>query len=420
MPIFYYIKLGLFILFIIVIGNGCSTQKAKYPDTPSPRQIAALSSKNLILESKPFLEIFKGDDLTRQSLNNAIAKSLVYLKRISPSKIFHYGKLKYTTKEVIASMMLFQKLINSDSKPEEIFEQIQKSFFVFRSPSNAENKVLFTGYYEPVYKGSLKKTKYFNVPVYKKPSDLAVLNLGRFRRSLKSRTIVYRVSGNKILPYYTRREIMMKKKLANKKMEIAWMKDPVDLFFLQVQGSGIIQLPNGKRMKLSYNGSNGHPYSSIGKLLIDDGKMTLEEVSMSSIRSYIKKHPELKDYILYHNKSYTFFDIGNAATAPKGNINVPLTPERSIATDSFIFPKGGLAYIITEKPVFDKQWNYIDSEPLNRFALNQDTGGAIKGTGRVDIFWGNGSKAEKSAGMLRSFGQIYFLIAKKEVIQESI
>ena len=141
---------------------------------------------------------------------------------------------------------------------------------------------------------------------------------------------------------------------------------------------------------------------------------------MMSIRDYIQNHPAARDKILFHNKSYTFFKISDQTGNPRGNINVPLTRQRSIATDTNIFPKAGLAYIITELPVFDEIRNSVSMKPFSRFVLNQDTGGAIKGPGRVDLFWGNGKLAEKSAGTMRSFGKLFFLVAKKNVIARFI
>lgn len=175
-------------------------------------------------------------------------------------------------------------------------------------------------------------------------------------------------------------------------------------------------LPSGDQLKVAYDGSNGHRYSSIGKLLVEDGKMVLEDVSMQSIRAYLKENPDSRNEILYQNNSYTFFKASQNEGGPNGNINVPLTRHRSVASDSSIFPKGALGYIVSEFPAFEDSWDNMVSTPFARFVLNQDTGGAIRGPGRVDLFWGNGALAERSAGTMRSFGKIYFLVAKKESI----
>ncbi len=375
----------------------------------------------MMLVHEPFYYHLTGDDLTVISLKEAIAQSIEYYKKIPSDSVFYFGKLKYTADELIISLRLFLNIIDMEQNYEKILKKLETDFYLFQSIKNDEDEgVLFTGYFEPIFEGSLTKTKKFNVPVYEIPDDLLVLKLGTFRHSLKDRTIVYRIADSNILPYYTRRQIMQKKVLSGKKKEIAWMKDPVDLFFMQIQGSGILQLPSGKKIKLRYAGSNGHHYSSIGKLLVDKGIMELKDVSMQSIRKFLNDNPEVRDRILYHNKSYTFFTMEDSVDGPRGNIDVPLTPHRSIATDSSVFPKGALTYIVSELPVFTKNWREYTLEPFSRFTVIQDTGGAIRGPGRVDLFWGNGILAEKSAGTMRSFGKLYFLVAKPEVLNKAI
>ncbi len=416
----YYFRLSLFIVGLITLFNGCSKQISEWPGLPTSSMVKHYSSSSMILVDQPYSTFLQGDDLSRKSLQSAISQSLVYLKRIPAHRTFRYGKLEYSAKEVIVSFRLFRQILEANKGYEQLISDLEQQFLVFKSSANSDQRVLFTGYYEPIFKGSLSRTSEYSIPVYSLPDDLLVLKLGGFRNSLQHRTIVYRNEDSRIVPYYSRREIMELNALEGKNLEIAWMRSPVDLFFLQVQGSGILVLPSGKKIRLSYNGSNGRNYSSIGKMLVDDAKMTLEEVSMDSIRRYIAEHPNELKSILYHNESYTFFNIGAVYEEPRGNINVPLTPNRSIATDTMAFPKAGLAYISSELPVFDKFWNPVGTKPFVRFVVNQDTGGAIKGPGRVDLFWGNGKRAEKSAGKMRSMGRLYFFVAKKEVLLNHI
>jgi len=372
----------------------------------------------MILVNESYSQILKGDDLSKKTLENAIEQSLVYLSRISKDKIFLFGNLEYSAEQMALSLKLFQQLLKRKTSYEEFVLELEKQFYIFKSVANEDNKVLFTGYYEPIFPGSLIPSEEYNIPVYSIPDDHRILGLGGFRNSLKGRTIVYRLEENQILPYFSRREIMAENKLAGRKLEIAWMKDAVDLFFLQVQGSGILMLPSGNRVKLSYAGANGHNYNSIGKLLVDQEKMPLEEISMGSIRRYISEHIGEKEEILFHNPSYTFFELHVDPDGPKGNINVSLTPKRSIATDTSVYPKSGLAYIILDLPDFDKEWKARKPKPSHRFVLNQDTGGAIRGPGRADLFWGNGRLAEESAGRMRNFGKLFFVIAKKSVLSD--
>jgi membrane-bound lytic murein transglycosylase A len=172
----------------------------------------------------------------------------------------------------------------------------------------------------------------------------------------------------------------------------------------------MVRLDDGALVRVNYAAANGRPYRSIGKLLIDRGEVSREEMSMQRIRSYLDDHPEQLEEILSHNPSYVFFRI--AERGPLGNISVPLTGGRSIATDSRLFPKGALAFIVSEKPVIDEKGKILRWEPFSRFVVNQDTGGAIRGPARVDLFWGEGKIAEIAAGHMKQMGKLFFLVKK--------
>lgn len=409
-----YLKIIQYLLIVMVTINGCSKQRygvESLKDSP-------LSSKSMYLFTQDVDQIFEGDMLAREGLITSAKESIGYFSRIDSERTFKYGKIPYTAGELVESMRLFLELLEQHPERDDFVEALQENFLVFSSAANESDKgVLFTGYYEPIFPGQLERTKEYSIPVYRRPDDLEVLELGSFRNSLKRRTIVYRVENSRPVPYYNREEIMGKGVLEGKGLEIAYMKDPVDLFFLQVQGSGILRTPEGERIKVGYAGSNGRPYSSIGRYLIDQGAMRLSEISMGSIRRYMHDNPKYRDRILFHNESYVFFRINPDSGGPRGNINVPLTPLRSVATDTTKFPKGGLAYIKTEVPEFDADWRHQGNKVVSHFVLNQDTGGAIKGPGRVDLFWGNGELAENSAGAMRGFGKLYFFVARKEVLK---
>ncbi|NQU65126.1 MAG: MltA domain-containing protein [SAR324 cluster bacterium] len=370
------------------------------------------------LVNRPFGEFLVGDDLPVEGLRQAIQQSLIYLDRIPQNQTVAYGNLIYTASEVSNSMKLFLALLDRLKNAQDLVAELEKNFLIFESTANEGDQVMLTGYYEPVFEGSVQRSQLYNIPVYGIPRDLQVLQLKRFRKSLKYRTIVYRTHNSELVPYHSREEIMEQNILAEKAEVLAWMKDPVDLFFLQIQGSGMLVLPSGQRVKLSYAGSNGLPYSSIGKLLVEEEKLVLEEVSMAKIREYLNTHPDELKRILYHNNSYTFFNLEEKDEQPRGSLNVPLTPHRSIAMDVTVFPKASLGYLVSDVPDFTKDFVYKGQRHFARFVVSQDTGGAIKGPGRVDLFWGNGRLAEKSAGSMRSFGKLYFVIAKKEVLSQ--
>ena len=272
------------------------------------------------------------------------------------------------------------------------------------------NKVLFTGYYEPVYEGELMPDETFKYPIYQKPDDLIRIDLSLFREKYAGKSIVARIEGKEVLPYFSRKQIEADKALAGRDLEIAWLKDPLDVAFLHIQGSGRLKLPDDSTISVGYQASNGQPYRSIGRYLLDRGLLSREEISMQSIRQYLSEHPEILEEVLNHNPSYVFFRF--IENGPFGNIDVPLTPGRSVALDSRIFPKGALCFISTEKPVIDSSDEITDWTKFSRFVLNQDTGGAIKGAGRADVFWGSNPHAELAAGHMKHEGELYILIKK--------
>ena len=225
-----------------------------------------------------------------------------------------------------------------------------------------------------------------------------------------SEKVIGRIEGESFVPYYSRREIDDLGSLRGRGYEIAWVKDPIDLFFLHIQGSGVLRLPDGSQIKVGYAGANGRAYRSIGRLLIDDGKIPREEMSMQRLRRYLTDHPDERSEIMAYNESYVFFRF--LRDGPVGSLEVPITPGRSIATDSRLFPKGALAFIYTQKPVLDPTGQLIGWTPFLRFVLNQDTGGAIRGPQRVDLYFGTGDSAAASAGYMNSPGKLYFVLLK--------
>ncbi|MGZ3578720.1 MAG: murein transglycosylase A, partial [Syntrophales bacterium] len=269
----------------------------------------------------------------------------------------------------------------------------------------------FTGYFEPIIEGSLERTERYSHPIYRTPDDTVVANLRKFDRKYKNEKLVGRLSNGELIPYFTRADIEEKGTLAGRNLELVWIMDPIDIFFLHIQGSGKIRLPDGSFTQVSFAQSNGRPYRSIGRYLLDKGKLTAGEISHQSIKKYLREHPEELSGIFNYNESYVFFRI--VENGPIGALGLTLTSGRSIATDLELFPKGALAFIRLRKPVFEKDGNIRSWETFSRFVLNQDTGGVIKGPGRVDLFCGTGSDAEMLAGSLKENGELYFLVKKK-------
>lgn len=353
------------------------------------------------------------DDMLYNGLEHSILKSLSYLHKIPADRDFVFGLDRYNTEHMIQSLEQFLDFIQTQPSTNDLNEFIQSNYRVYRSVGrDGWGEVLYTGYYEPNLRGSLIRAEKYPFPIYSQPDDLITIDLSLFSEKYTGKKIIGRYTEQTVLPYYERSEIDTEGALEGRAEVLAWIEDPVDIFFLQIQGSGKVYLDNGEVINVHYQTTNGQPYRSIGKLLIDEEKISVEEMSMQKIREYLHNHPEEIDAVLNYNPSYVFFKI--EPDGPLGNINVKLTPGRSIALDRRIFPPAALAFIQTEKPVIDSAGQIHSWQPFTRFALNQDTGGAIRGPGRADLFWGNGPYAEIAAGHLKHTGDLYFLVLKPD------
>ena len=349
------------------------------------------------------------DDMNPDSLMLALRRNIEYLEHLDSKTIFYYGPDVFTLQQVQESQTALLDLLSRGVGPDELSREIEKSFRVYRATGRVGNKkVLFTGYYEPVCEGSLARDETFRYPLYRQPDDLIKIDLSLFGEKFRGESIVARIETASVLPYYTRHQIDVERVLEGKGLEIAWLKDPVDVAFLQIQGSGRLRLRDGKEFLVTYQASNGRPYRSIGQYMIEKGFLSREEMSMQAIRKYLTENREVLDEVLLHNPSYVFFRP--VKQGPPGSLGILLTPGRSVALDSKLFPKGAIGFISSRKPVVNDRGEIVGWTKFSRFVLNQDTGGAIKGAGRADIFWGSGPYAELAAGHLRHEGDLFFLI----------
>lgn len=263
---------------------------------------------------------------------------------------------------------------------------------------------LITGYYEPLLYGSRVKTKRFRYPLYAAPDDLLTVDLSSVYPQLKGMRLRGRLEGNRVVPYYDRAGIDSGK-APLQGHELFWVDNAVDLFFLQVQGSGRIMLPDGSLVKVGYANQNGYPYVSIGRKLVEMGAMTLDQASMQSIKAWAEQNPDKLAALLEQNPSYVFFrELPDELSAPLGALGVPLTGEYSLAVDKHTIPLGAPVFLATTEPNSDT--------PLNRLMLAQDTGGAIKGRVRADFFWGFGDGAGALAGRMKQQGRMWVLFPK--------
>jgi membrane-bound lytic murein transglycosylase A len=267
---------------------------------------------------------------------------------------------------------------------------------------------LFTGYYEPLLNGSRTFGAPYTVPLHRPPDDLLRLDLGRFNPDLAGYAIYGRVTGREFVPYHSRRDIEAGA-LDERDLELLWVDDPIDKFFLQIQGSGQVRLEDGSLIRVGYASQNGHPYHAIGRDLIEIGALTRDEVSLPGIRAWLEAHPEEASQIMARNRSYIFFEEHRGLApedGPPGAQGVPLTAGRSLAVDPRYVPFGVPIWLDTTAP-----WPEGEG-PLRRLMVAQDAGSAVKGVVRGDVFWGAGARAEAIAGHMRSRGQYTVLLPK--------
>lgn len=369
---------------------------------------------SLLRQIPPGLE----DHHDSKSLIRAIDLSLQYLDKLDPARQLRLGPDVYSLEHLRLTLTDFKTHLIEKGLGPDFFQYLRNNYLFYKIPVP---EMLVTGYYEAQLRGSMAQSGRYRYPLYRKPDDLIRINLSEFHFFSKFKglpsVIKGRMTDDKIvLPYFSREEIDNLNMISRKNLEILWVDDIIELFFLHIQGSGIVTLESGESIRINYAESNGHPYRAIGKLLIDRGLLTYEEMSMQSIREYLENHPQEVKTIFNYNPSYVFFR--QVESGPMGYIGVPLTPYRSIALDHRLFPGGALGFIETQIPAPEAEVRLRSGKGVTKwktfraFVLNQDTGGAIKGPGRIDLFTGHGELSEWIAGHMKQSGIFYFLIKK--------
>ncbi|VAW40667.1 Membrane-bound lytic murein transglycosylase A precursor [hydrothermal vent metagenome] len=378
-------------VFILLLVSGCR------PRLPGGCRLRALKTAPDMV-----------DDGSRASLEAALTNSIAYWRRRDGAARFKTcGAQSVTAGDMLASLLKFRKLLHT--LPDiALPDAVAANFKVCQAQnSRGGDDILVTGYYQPVFQGSLIKQPPFIYPIYGLPPDLIK---ARHYGAAGSGPFIGRLEDNRLLPYWRRAAIEDKQLLAGD--ELLYLRDPVDVFILQVQGSGLIRLPDGRLLRAGYAGSNGRDYKSIGRLLVDEGKIPLKAVSMEAIRAYLASHLDERRRILHYNDRYIFFRLeDDPAAGPVGSMGKALTAGRSAALDSRCFPMGGLYYLETTVPEF-AHGRLCGRRPLRRFVLQQDSGAAIKGSGRLDLFMGTGAEAAATAGYMKEAGRLYLLMPK--------
>ncbi len=356
------------------------------------------------------------DDLSRASLKKAITNQLKVMFEQEPSTPVRLGTFTLTCGRLVETLEAFLEILNQDLPIEEFNKKISEEFVLYRVGKGKNKKVLFTGYYRPVIEASLKRTPLYRYPIYQMPEQglqqvkyKSGIQLVGTNTGIKKTRESY--TEKKAWRRFTREEIDHKGVLKGQGLEVAWLKDDLERFFLHIQGSGMLEFTDGTRQGVGYQGSNQHTYTGIGKLMIQDGAIEISQGSMQGIKKYFVDHPQDIAKYLYQNKRYIFFTLNNDE-GPRGSGGGELVGGRSIATDKSIYPAGGLAFIKIRQPVLNENNEIVRWQPISRFVVDQDTGSAIRGAGRGDLYFGTGQVAGAKAGHYHERGEVYYLIKR--------
>lgn len=373
------------------------------------------------------------DDLFPEGLEESIGASVEKLSRTKDSQLVFGQKTISAGDYALALNYLLTRLEAGVSK-DDFIKDVRKNFDFYGFPGKPWGKVFITSYFSPVLSASRARNPEHTHPLYRVPGDLVRLGIDRFIERFerfsfleddkiargKLQTLYGRINPggpgrtSELVPYYSRSEIDSGGRLRGKKLEIAWV-DPVDAFFLQVQGSGKIRFADGEERVVGYAAQNGHDYVAIGKFLFE--WIPREKMSLWAIENHLRSLSYAERMkVLYKNPSYIFFR--RLPGKPQTSFGTEVVDGRTIATDKAFFPKGSLAFMEFERPVFETSSSVEPSQwkPVSRFVVNHDSGGAIKGARRVDLFWGEGKDASRHAGVMKNWGKFFYLVPKGEFL----
>lgn len=394
------------VLPLLVILARCNKPGGQWPPeqrtqidywkTLPPGQLALrkLTDPSMIPDFKPSFN-------DRVGLVEAIERSLSYLSKPSSEQFFPYGEI--THPQAVASLHAFLEVLDQAGTAQEFDDMILRRFDVWQSVgADDRGAMLFTGYYRPIFDARLQPDATFRYPLYREPDGL-------IKDSVTGDIRGRNLPSGETVPVFTRGQIMTTDVMAGR--EIAYLADPFEAYVVTVQGSGKLRLGDGSFLEIGYTAHNGYDYVSIGQMLVDEGRITKQELSLQGLIRYFRAHPQDIDVYLPRNPRYVFFD--ERPGGPFGSLNEQVTPYRSIATDKSIFPRACLSYLITHLPA--RIGGKVVQTNYRGFALDQDTGGAIRAAGRCDIFIGTGDEAGDVAGhtlALRS--RLYYLFLKPE------
>ena len=352
-----------------------------------------------------------GDDLDLASLRRAAHASLAYYDALPTDSVGRHGVYKlghdlYGRQELRASVAKFLEIIESTPRA-KVHANLREQCRTYIPTSRPR----FTAYYEPLIGAAYEPDEKHRFPVYASPAELTTVHLAKFFKGDR-RAIHGRVEDGEMEPYLTRRQIDGEGRLHGRGLELAWLSDPVDLFFLHIQGSGRLSMTDGKVLRVNFATSNGLPYTSVGRDMLDRGYLPPNKGSSGDIKHYLSANPELQNDLMFRNERYIFFRQVDLAPdqGPLGSLGVPLVSGRSLATDRRYVPPGVVTYLTTERPLVSDDGKLEAWQSFSRFAFSHDSGFAIKGPARVDLYWGEGEAAGREAGYVNGAGELAILL----------
>jgi len=371
-------------------------------------------SDSMRLTTVPVVTAGQADDLPLGSLGAAVEEQIRFLEKKASVAEFNLGGTIFSKQEYLAGLRRVAELCRQLKNSNDLFGMIAEEFDFYEVyGKDGWGDVFLTSYFEPVIPGAKAKSDRFSQPLYAKPKDIVQIRLKEFTATAGDhRTLQGRIENGRVVPYYTRKEIDGEGKLIGKGLELCWV-DPVDAFFLQVQGSGTVLLENGEKLRINYAEKNGHPYKPVGSVFKD--QIPPAQLNLHTIERKLRSlSPTAMQLAMNVNPSYVFFRLNDQSAVTY--MGLPATDGRTIATDQRYFQKGLLGFLMFDKPHFisTEAVQPEKFEPASRFVLDQDIGGAITGGGRVDLFWGRGAVAKQSAGVMKDRARMYYLAPKKK------
>jgi membrane-bound lytic murein transglycosylase A len=397
-------------LFLVLLQGASAQPPSVVVSTP------AFTGPALKLAAEADYPRFEESFKSKAGLIKAARKAIKYLEAMPPNKTIRVADRDYGAAQFIDTAKAIVELAQKAKTSDEFDEKVRANFDVFQSAGlDGAGRVIFSSYYQPVLRASLKKQEGYPYPLYRRPKDMVEVDLVAFGKANGDTSWLGRLTKEgKVVPYYTREDIDRRKALAGKGLEVVWLKDRFDALDLHIQGSAILKLTSGKEVLAKYAGSNARSYNSVGLTLVKAGVFTRDEITNEKLRDYLHQNPDAESWILASNPRYVFFELAPLPEdgEPFGAAQQSLVPARSIAVDPAFNPLGGLYFFSTTSPQTDKDGRLLETAENTRFAFGLDTGGAIKSPGRVDIYAGHGPQAAATARGQWADGKLYLLVKK--------